>query len=340
MSLSSTQSAETSEPAGVCPAQPGLSVLIVSYRTRALTLRCVESVLRELGPHGGEVLVLDNDSRDGTVEALRERFPRCRVLINAENLGFGRAQNQLAAEAKGRRLLVLNPDTRLHPGCLGKLNAWLDQHPDTAVAGPRTLDPDGSVQATCFRFPGLLGEFLSTSSLGPLLRHVPGLGAWLGLTPAARASGEVGYLQGSCLLFRRDAFEEMGGFDESYFLFSEEVDLQRRLRDRGWKRAFVAEAVITHDHGKSMEQDPIQNYVELYRSKLRYFGRHLSPTRFWIVKGLWTVFHLTRWWLLAGLAACTGRATWKCKASKHRAVLALLSGAPGEAGKSAQGAVE
>ncbi len=311
-------------PASAEPCQLAVSVLVVSYKTRDLTSRCIQSVYRDMGNLRGEVLVADNQSSDGTVEVLEERFPRCKVQVNLENLGFGRAQNQLARASKGERLLILNPDTELHSGCLLALNDWLDRHPDTAMAGPRTLYPDGRLQTTAFRFPSLLGEFLTASSLGLLLRHVPVLSRRLGLTPCPSKSGEVDYLQGSCLLCRREAFEVVGGFDESYFLFSEEVDLQRRLHELGWKRAYVAEAAMTHHHGKSMEQDPIRNYVELYRGKIRYFGRHASGWQFRTVKKMWTLFHFTRWALLAPLGILGGGERWKNKARKHMAVLSLL----------------
>jgi len=302
-----------------------LSVLLVSYKTRDLTVSCIESVIEDLGELQAEILVADNHSQDGTVETLRERFPECTVIGQTENHGFGRAQNRLALAARGRRLLILNPDTEIQRGCLARLDRWLDEHPETALVGPKTLYPDGRVQDTAFRFPSLTGEFLTTSSLGLLLRKVPLLGAHLGLSGSPGHSGPVDYLQGSCLLCRREAFEQVDGFDESYFLFSEEVDLQRRLSDLGWSCDFVAEAQITHHHGKSMEQDPVRNYVELYQGKIRYFEPRLSPVQRHAVRLMWKIFHGSRWIVLAPIAALSGSKHWKLKAQKHGAVLTLLS---------------
>lgn len=303
---------------------PALSVMIVSYRTRDLTLRCVESVLQELADLPAEILVGDNGSADGTVEALEGLHPSCQVFDHGENLGFGRAQNRLARVAKGRYLLILNPDARLHPGCLQAMFSWLESHPGTAMVGPRTLYPDGRHQRTAFRFPGPWSEFLTATSLGPLLGAIPGLRNLLG--GRRKRSGEVDYLQGSCLLCTREAFLAVGGFDESFFLFSEEVDLQRRMADSGAHCAYVAEALLTHEHGKSMEQAPVRNYVELYRAKDSYFVRHASPVGRFLIRRMWGFFHLTRWLGLAVLAGITGSARFAEKSRKHRAVLSLLRG--------------
>ena len=303
---------------------PELSVLIVNYRTPELVERCVESVLRDARGREVEILVADNASEDGSASRLRRSLLGCRLIENRENLGFGTAQNRLAELARARRLLILNPDTELRAGCLDALFTGLDENPAAGACGPTTRYTNGRLQDSVFAFPSLTRELLQLGLPGALLRRVPLVATWLRLRPCPRRTRFVDFVQGSCVMCRREAFREVGGFDEDFFLFSEEVDLQKRLSLRGWSVLFVAEAEIVHQQGKSMELAPVESYVQLYRAKRQYFDKHRSAWESRFVQRLWRVFHRSRAFA-HGLLGRLGLDRSARKAALHRAALAELT---------------
>ncbi len=305
--------------------EPEISVLIVNYRTPDLVLRCVESLRRHAGELPMEVLIADNASGDGSAERFREQLPDCELIEHNKNLGFGAAQNRLFARAKSAQILILNPDTEILPGAIQAMRKALATRPEIAVCGPKTCFVDGRQQASAFPFPSPAREFLNTSVIGAILRRIPVISSWLRLLPAPTQSQKVDYLQGSCLLCRREAFAAVQGFDEDFFLFSEEVDLQRRMASRGLGAFFVAEAEIVHQQGRSMELAPIRNYVQLYRAKRQYFAKHASALGSILVERQWRSFHLSRALLLSAMGRL-GSNRAKHKAELHWAAWRFLRG--------------
>jgi GT2 family glycosyltransferase len=256
--------------------QPQLSVIIVSYNTREITLECLHALfadIRSTPDLKAEVWVVDNASHDGSAAAIRAEFPGVRVIANTENRGFGAANNQAMRQAGGDYFLLLNSDAFVHQGALSALVADLEAHPQVAVIGPRLLNRDGSLQPSCWRFPsprqawlenlGLVRFFSSASNWGDYHR-------W-----AHDARREVDYVSGACFLVRRKAWQESGGFDEAFPLYAEETDWQKRLRDAGWKIAFTPQAVVTHLGGASGEDNPHSRgrvFAGLDRYTLKHHG--------------------------------------------------------------------
>lgn len=304
-----------------------ISVVIVNYNTKNLLLQCIRSVLRELESCDGEVFVVDNASSDSSVDAVELEFPQCRLLKNTGNLGFGKANNQAFALAKGEYILMLNPDAELRAGSLACLVNYLDEHPEVAVVGPRTLYPDGTFQASAFDFPSIRTEFLVATFLYLIPRGVPRLARKLGLAWPPESTREVGFMRGSCLLCRGEVLREAGGFDERYFLYTEEVDLQYRISRKGWKLVFNPGAEIIHHHGKSMEQDPESTYVELYRSKSQFLEAYHSKPYVYLTKALWILFHASRLAIFGAAGMVNRTEKQKVKMRKHRAALLFLLGA-------------
>ncbi|HEX2190634.1 MAG TPA: glycosyltransferase family 2 protein, partial [Longimicrobiaceae bacterium] len=205
------------------------AVVVVNHNTRELLRACLASL-----PSGVPAVVVDNASTDGSAEMVRASFPHAVLLADGTNPGYGAAANRGVRACAAEHVLVLNSDTRLEPGALEALGAHLDRHPRAAVAGPALLNPDGSPQASCFPFPGTLGWLLENDPVAPLAVRIPGLrGRLLCASPPRRAAA-VPWVLGAALAVRRSAFEEVGGFDEAYFMYFEEVDLCRRLASAGW----------------------------------------------------------------------------------------------------------
>jgi N-acetylglucosaminyl-diphospho-decaprenol L-rhamnosyltransferase len=253
--------------------RPDVSVIIVSWNTRALTTACLASLPAGAGTATWEAWVVDNASSDDSVAAIRRDFPDVHVIANPGNVGFAAANNQGIAAAAGRYLLLLNSDTVVAPGSLAALVAFADAHPRAGVIGPRLDNPDGSFQAGPTPFPSFWTELLSVTSLGRRLtyRGYPSRPEAASRTPQA-----ADYVVGAAMLARREAVDEVGGLDEGYFMYSEEPDWCWRMRQAGWETWYTPGAVITHFGGQSTSQVREAMLVALYRAKVRFFRRHRS----------------------------------------------------------------
>lgn len=268
-----------------------ISVVIISYNTCEHLRACLETVVRETP---AEIIVVDNASQDGSVAMVQSQFPGVTLYTNTDNPGYGAAANQAIARSGSPSILLLNSDTRLLPGALQTLWAYLDQHPQAAIVGPRLLNPDGSLQPSCYPFPTPLHVFLEESTLGRLGRGIPILKNHYLRIWTHTHDRVVPWLLGAALLIRRSAFLSVGGFEESFFMYSEETDLCYRLRKAGWETHFTPQATIVHFGGASTRQQPYMA-VQYFTSLLNFHRRHSPPLRFqqtiWIMK--WIGF--ARW---------------------------------------------
>jgi len=246
-----------------------LAVAVVNFNTRELLRACLDSVLPQAP---SAVVVVDNDSSDGSVEMLRSAYPTVDVLANRSNRGYGAAANQAVRACTAPYVVLLNSDTRLRPAALGALVTHLDNQPRCAVVGPRLLNADGEVEPSCFPFPGPLYMFLQSVFFGSLLGRAPGLGKRYRL--ALGASGCVPWVLGAALGIRRESFLEVGGFDEEFFMYCEEVDLCYRLHRAGWEVHVSPLAEVTHVGGASTQQQPVEMEVQRYAGTRRFYELH------------------------------------------------------------------
>jgi GT2 family glycosyltransferase len=254
--------------------KPQLSVIIVSYNTREVTLECLRTLYGELESTPrlrAHVWVVDNASRDDSVTAIEAEFPGVRVIANAENRGFGAANNQAMERAEGDYFLLLNSDAFVHAGAITALMEELENHPQVAVAGPRLLNRDGSLQPSCWRFPSPRQAWLENLGVVRWFSHTSQFGDYHRWPHDTRL--EVDYVSGACFLVRRIAWEQSGGFDEAFPLYAEETDWQKRLRDTGWKIVFVPDAVVTHWGGASGHSKP-QSRARVFDGLDRYTLKH------------------------------------------------------------------
>lgn len=285
-----------------------VSVILVNYNAGPYLEACLQSIRRFADDLALEVLVVDNASTDGSLEVLG-RFPEVQLIRNPDNRGFAAAVNQGLEAAKGRYLLLLNPDTEVISPVFNALVAFLEAHPEVGIVGPRLRNPDGSLQPSAYRFPTLVqaaGALFGLKRLVPvpLLRHR--LGRWLGrhfgqLDPHDRPR-RVDYVTGACMLIRREVVQAVGGLDPRFFLYFEEKDFCLRARAAGWQVWFAPAAEVVHQIGGSSQARPEITVLERMRSMRQFYDKHYGPGRRLALRGLLLTGGLIRW---AG-AAVTG----------------------------------
>jgi GT2 family glycosyltransferase len=270
---------DSSHPRYAAPEQrPGhgvdLSIIIVSWNVCALLERALACVYATARAGSFEVIIVDNASEDGSVAMVRERFPEATVIANSENIGFGRANNQGAALARGRYLLLLNPDAFVHAGTLDGLVAFMDAHSDAGAAGPRLRYEDGRLQRSATSFPTLFSELCTALGLDRAFPRHPLFGRYKLSYWDMEDMRPVDSLMGACLILRREVVEQLGLFDEQFFMYSEEVDLCYRIQRAGWRNYFVPAVEATHIWGGSSQRVPTQTFLRLFKSRMQFFRKH------------------------------------------------------------------
>ncbi|MFB3904157.1 MAG: glycosyltransferase family 2 protein [Acidobacteriota bacterium] len=250
-----------------------VSVVIVSWNTQNLLRNCLLTVEKEarLFKDGGvEIFVVDNGSTDGTVQMLRKSFPSVTLIANSENAGFAAANNQALARCRGDYVLLLNPDTELKAQALTRMVRFLKSRLYVGAVGPLLINPDGSMQQSCYPRPTLFRELWRLLHLDRLHRlAVYPMTNWTLDRPR-----QVETVQGACILIKRSVFDEIGFLDQDFFIYTEEIDLCRRIIAAGWRIYWLPVAAVVHHGGQSTRQAAGRMFIELYRSKLRYFRKH------------------------------------------------------------------
>jgi N-acetylglucosaminyl-diphospho-decaprenol L-rhamnosyltransferase len=254
-----------------------VSVVIVSYESRSLLERCLAALAADEGRVATcEVVVVDQASQDGTAAWLAAEHPEVRLVALPHNVGFGAGNNRGAAVASGRWLLLLNSDAFVRPGAVDELVRFAEKRPAAGVVGPRLLWPDGRLQRSCRRFPTVFRiatEFLYLRKLAPRSRILNGFycGEFAHDEP-----WRVDWLTGACLLVRRELFEQLDGFDEAFFLYSEEVDLLYRARQLGAETWYDPAAEVVHEWGGTAGRASALALQEQARGHVRYLDKHAS----------------------------------------------------------------
>ena len=228
-----------------------LSILIVTYNSAHLIGSLLEKVHTELQDFSGEVIVVDNASRDGTAALVREKFPWVLLIASEENLGFAAGNNLAAAHARGRYLLLLNPDAVPAPGSLARGVALMDEHPDVGLAGGELRGVDGSRQPSARMFPTLRDEFFTLAGLAARYPRSPVFARLDRRWADPEVPAQVDWIPGAFVFIPVKVFRQLDGFDERFFLYSEEVDLCRRMQAAGFKIYYWPELKAMHIGGES-----------------------------------------------------------------------------------------
>jgi hypothetical protein len=263
--------------------EPLLSVVIVSWNTSALLSACLRSVevaaRRLAGPV--EAIVVDNASTDDSVAMLARERPWVRAIANSVNRGFAAANNQGIEVSRGRFLVLLNPDTLVDEQALAEMVAFMEARPKAGGVGPLLVGADGEVQESSAPLPTLGKEFWRLFHLDAFRPVAYPLAEWRSGGPR-----RVETVQGACFMLRREVLQEIGSLDERFFIYAEEVDLCRRMQDAGWQLFWLPQASVVHYGGQSTRQVARSMFLELYRSKIRYFRKHMGPAAAWAYKAI------------------------------------------------------
>ena len=256
-----------------CSPTTTVSTAIVSYNTIDLLRNCLSSFPHEPGI---TVTVIDNGSSDGSIEMVRAEFPQVQLIVSTRNAGYGAAANLALRQTQADYLFLLNSDTTLHAGIVRSLADYLDQHPEVAVVGPRLLNVDGSHQSSTYSWPTPLHLILQESGLIRAVANIPLMRNYFPRTWRHDVARSVAWLLGAALMLRIDAMRSVGGFDERYFMYYEEVDLCLRLSACGWERRFVPELTLVHVGGASTQHYASAMALEWRRGLGRLYADHFS----------------------------------------------------------------
>ena len=221
-----------------------------------------------------EVIVVDNASADDSVAQARAHFPSTIIIQNAENAGFAQANNQGMAIATAPFFLLLNTDAFLHAGALEHMLAYMRAHPQAGALGCKLVYEDGSLQRSCSAFPTVATELWQALFLDRLFASSRIFGRYMMTWWDMNDAREVDVVMGACMLLRREAIDQAGGFDPGFFMYSEEVDLCYRLKKAGWQVRYTPGAVATHIWGGSSRKVPRETFLRLYASRVRFFRKH------------------------------------------------------------------
>lgn len=263
-----------------------LSIVIVNWNTSDLLRDCLASIFQNVGSARIQVIAVDNGSRDDSVDMVACHFPDVQLVANGRNLGFAAANNRGLSRARGRYLLLLNSDTIVLPDAFDEMIRYMDAHSHVGALGPRLLNEDRSLQLSTRDFPRLDHDAVILLEV----KHWPMVGN-LARRYARHAYGteylqthQVDWVQGSCLMLRREAIEQVGVLDENYFFDYEESDLCYRLRQSGWPTMFLTNAEIVHLGGQSRSRVRASSLIWHYKSMLRYYRLHATRRRYLVVR--------------------------------------------------------
>ena len=254
-----------------------VSVVIVNYKVRDLLRDCLRSLEHDLGTLRGEVWVVDNASEDGSVEMVEAEFPWVRLIPNERNVGYGAANNQAIRQARGRYVLVLNPDTKLPPGAIVATIAEMESQPDIGALGPKLVLSDGSLDKACRRsFPSPEVAFYRLFGLAKLFPNHPRFARYNLLNVDEDTAIDVDSVVGAFMLVRREAVERVGMFDEAFRLYGEDLDWAYRIKADGWRIRYHPDVVVLHYKRQSTRQRSVYSIKAFYEAMHIFYDKHYA----------------------------------------------------------------
>jgi GT2 family glycosyltransferase len=256
------------------PESEGLSIVIVSYNTGEYLKRCLTSLYQNSSDLLREVIVVDNASNDGSVEMVEAGFPEVTLIRNASNLGYATAVNQGIRDSSGRHILILNPDIEVLDASVRELWEFMERTPDAGIAAGKLLNPDGSLQMSCRTFYTLPVVLLRRTLLGKIFPNSRLVREHLMLDWDHNSDREVDWVTGACMMVRREAYEGVGGMDERFFLYFEDVDWCYRMKKHGWKVYYVPSSIMKHHYRReSARLLPDKKLVSHLLSTFRFYDK-------------------------------------------------------------------
>jgi GT2 family glycosyltransferase len=259
-----------------------LSIIIVSWNTKALLRECLNKLKPEVEGWDCEVFLVDNDSPDKSADMVAQEHPWVKLIANPTNRGFAAANNQAMALSSGQKVLLLNPDTEVHPGALKTMMKFLDDHPKCGVVAPQLLNTDGSIQMSCREFPTFLGMGYELVGMSKLFPKDEKYRRYKMLDFDHNTERQVDQPEGACLMLRREVIDQVGTLDEGFFMLFEEVDWCYRIKQAGWEVWFTPTAVVVHHHGQSIKQVKPQMIISSHRGLYRFWRKHYRGSRWYM----------------------------------------------------------
>jgi len=245
-----------------------ISIIIVNWNTKNLLISCIDSIYNNISNLHFEIIVVDNGSQDGSITAVKEKYPNIILIANNKNLGFAVANNMAFKLMKGKYALLLNTDCILTKGAIEELFNFMEKHPEAGICCGQLLNMDGSKQNSFSSFPSIFFYLINES----LLKFI-----WPSKFPSKYKSYsfpiKVDSCIGACMLIRKKALKDVGYFDEDYFFFFEETDMAYRMKKKGWEIYFIPSAYIYHAQGKSVGAKPYSRMM-FYKSRYIFFKKH------------------------------------------------------------------
>lgn len=259
-----------------------VSIIIVNYNTGPLTRACVESLLKQKLPYELEIIVVDNASSDESVSFLRSDFPEITVIANKENLGLAAGVNTALAKASGSYYLVLNPDIIVQPDAIERMVEYLKENLDVGIVGGRLLSPNGRLQYSCFRFYTPMTILHRRTWLGKTNWGKRGVASFVMRDYDHKSVRNVDWLMGSCLMLRAAAVRQVGGMDERFFMYFEDVDWCRRMWQAGWRVVYLPTAEFSHYYQRSSRRGGVIGILtnRVMREHIKSAGKY-----FWKYRG-------------------------------------------------------
>ncbi len=281
-----------------------ISVLIVSFNTRDRLRECLKAVAAQTGDIRHETVVVDNASHDGSADMVASEFPGVRLVRSVINLGFGNGNNLGLHQANGRYVVLLNSDALIPPATLSLALAHMEANLMVGMGGGRLLAPDGGWQPSARKFPSLLDEFLNLSGLAARYPQSRFFGRFDRTWADPAVTADVDWVPGAFAIIRRDLLDAIGFFDPRFFLYYEEVDLCRRIKDAGFAVRYWPDLVITHIGGESSKTMQDMSFTSTgsqltlwrIRSQLLFYRKWQGPALAWSVKLLEQGWHRLRAW--------------------------------------------
>ena len=298
-----------------------VSTVVVNWNTCDILRNCLASLYANTRDVEVEVIVIDNASSDGSVDMVKSEFPLVKIIANAENRGFAAGNNQGIAIAKGRYILLLNSDTVVLNNAITETVAFADAYPEAAVVGCRVLNPDRTLQPTCFMFPSILNMILSTTYLYKLFHRSCFFGRERMTWWDKDNVREVDVVTGCFMLVRRQAVDHVGLMDERFFVYGEETDWCYRFKQAGWKVMFTPCAEIIHVGGGSSKQMKPEMVLQLRASILFFFKKHRGRLAYRLACLLVASFFFFRtfFWLVSAVFSGSTRRSCLATANTYAA---------------------
>ncbi len=259
-----------------------LSIIILNYKAKGLVKQCLKGIKLLNLALNYEIIVVDNHSGDSCVEMIKQYFPHVKLIESDKNRGFAAGNNLGLKEAQGKYVMILNPDITILEGAIEKMHEFMETNESVGVCGPKLINPDGTVQMSCYHFPKFMVPIYRRTFLGNLPWAKKNLHHYLMKDWDHNANREVDWLLGACLLVRRLAIDQVGLMDERFFLYFEDVDWCRRFWQAGFKVYYLAEAEMVHYHQRLSAENPglrglFSDTTRIHiASWIKYFAKHLG----------------------------------------------------------------